>query len=96
MIITSSDHENDQGAEQRNTINFYNIVFCATHPRVERKPETAPSAYREMMSPMWRKLAEPMISPMLVCVLAVYMFPMLTWIDKIYNFTLMLSFNSLK
>jgi hypothetical protein len=32
-----------------------------TYPRVERKPETDPSAYREMLSPMWRKLA--VISP---------------------------------
>ena len=31
---------------------------------MDRKPATDPSAYREMMSPMWRKLAEPMISPM--------------------------------
>ena len=30
-----------------------------SHPRVERKPETEPSAYREMMSPMWRNEAVP-------------------------------------
>ena len=32
------------------------------YPRVERKPETDPSAYREIMSPMWRKEAVPAIS----------------------------------
>ena len=32
------------------------------YPKVERKPETDPSAYREIMSPMWRKEAVPAIS----------------------------------
>ena len=32
------------------------------YPSVERKPETDPSAYREIMSPMWRKEAVPAIS----------------------------------
>ena len=45
----------------------YDGIICLLwkiedYPSVERKPETDPSAYREIMSPMWRKEAVPAIS----------------------------------
>ena len=39
--------------------------MTVSYPKVDRNPETFPSAKREMQSPKWRKLVVPMISPIL-------------------------------
>jgi hypothetical protein len=42
---------------------MYTNPWKQTHPKVLRKPQTLPSAYRDTMSPKCRKLADPIISP---------------------------------
>ena len=46
------------------------ITSGGTYPRVLMNPQTLPSAYRETMSPIWRKAAESSISPIVTFALA--------------------------
>ena len=46
------------------------------YPNVERNPETFPSAYREMISPVWRKLAA--ISPIFL-IISLCHFHLISW-----------------
>ena len=47
----------------QNVCVFNEKIYHIPYPSVDRNPEVFPSAKREMMSPMWRKLVVPISSP---------------------------------